>query len=125
LLDAELFLDADAIWTMLEMIEADVLIMAKGSFSYVAALISDGIKLCEPCGEPWNSGWNVLQMAPSTVLPSSISYSIFYPKMRKQAFVLPRFGRVSNCHRFLGRSANVGGGHGLFRIRRNVIEFEF
>jgi hypothetical protein len=47
-----LFLDADAIWTMQELIEADVFIMAKGSFSYYAALISDGIKIFEPYDEP-------------------------------------------------------------------------
>jgi hypothetical protein len=43
----EFFLDADAVWTMQEMIEADVLIMAKGCFSYCAGLISDGIKIYE------------------------------------------------------------------------------
>jgi hypothetical protein len=47
LLDVELFLDIDAVWTMQELIEADVLIMAKGCFSYCAGLISDGIKICE------------------------------------------------------------------------------
>lgn len=45
---AELFLDADALWTMQELIEADILIMAKGCFSYYAALISDGITIFEP-----------------------------------------------------------------------------
>lgn len=45
---AELFLDADALWTIQELIEADILIMAKGCFSYYAALISDGIKIFEP-----------------------------------------------------------------------------
>lgn len=45
---AELFLNADALWTMQELIEADILIMAKGCFSYYAALISDGIKIFEP-----------------------------------------------------------------------------
>ena len=44
----ELFLDADAVWTMQELIEADILIMAKGCFSYYAALISDGIRIFEP-----------------------------------------------------------------------------
>jgi hypothetical protein len=48
LIGAELFLDADALWTMQELIEADILIMAKGCFSYFAALISDGIKIFEP-----------------------------------------------------------------------------
>ncbi|MFZ1973381.1 MAG: hypothetical protein WAU89_11085 [Candidatus Acidiferrales bacterium] len=48
LLGVELFLDVDAVWTMQELIEADILIMAKGCFSYYAALISDGIKIFEP-----------------------------------------------------------------------------
>jgi hypothetical protein len=33
---------------MMELIEADILLMAKGCFSYYAALISDGIKIFEP-----------------------------------------------------------------------------
>ena len=45
---AEFFLNADPLWTMQELIEADVLIMAKGTFSYVAAVLSDGIKLYDP-----------------------------------------------------------------------------
>ena len=44
----EFFLDVDAVWAMQELIEADVLIMAKGYFSYHAGLISDGIKIFEP-----------------------------------------------------------------------------
>jgi hypothetical protein len=44
----EFFLNVDAVWTMQELIEADVLILAKGCFSYCAALISDGIKIFEP-----------------------------------------------------------------------------
>jgi len=44
----EFFLDVDAIWTMEELIEADILVMAKGCFSYCAALISDGIKIFMP-----------------------------------------------------------------------------
>lgn len=48
LIGAELSLDADSLWTMKELIEADILIMAKGCFSYYAALISDGIKIFEP-----------------------------------------------------------------------------
>jgi hypothetical protein len=43
----DFFLDIDAVWTMQELIEADVLIMGKGCFSYCAGLISDGIKICE------------------------------------------------------------------------------
>ena len=54
---AELFLDADAIWSMQQLIEADILIMSKSSFSYVAALISDGIKLYEPFWHSPLSPW--------------------------------------------------------------------
>jgi hypothetical protein len=48
LLGAELYVDADAIWTIQELIEADILVMAKGCFSAYAALVSDGIRLFEP-----------------------------------------------------------------------------
>jgi hypothetical protein len=41
-------LDADPLWTMQELIEADILIMSKSSFSYYAGIISDGIKIFEP-----------------------------------------------------------------------------
>jgi hypothetical protein len=41
----ELFLDADPLWTLEELIEADILIMAKGCFSRYASLISDGVKI--------------------------------------------------------------------------------
>ncbi len=56
-LDANLCLNYDAVLTMRQLIEADILIMSKGSFSYVAALLSEGIKLYEPFWhsplEPW------------------------------------------------------------------------
>jgi hypothetical protein len=58
--EVELFLNVDAIWTMQELIEADVLIMAKGCFSYYAALISDGIRIFEPeklAGDDLLPGW--------------------------------------------------------------------
>lgn len=61
-LEVELFLDADPLWTMRELIEADILVMAKSSFSYYAAIISDGIKLYEPCDRlPPLNGWLVRQ----------------------------------------------------------------
>jgi hypothetical protein len=46
--NVEFFLDVDAIWTMEELIEADILVMAKCCFSYYAALICDGIKIGDP-----------------------------------------------------------------------------
>ena len=55
--DAELSLNADPVWTMRELIEADVLVMAKSTFSYVAALISDSVKIYEPCGYEALDGW--------------------------------------------------------------------
>jgi hypothetical protein len=51
-LGAESFLGADPVWTMQELIEADILIMAKSCFSYYAGLISDGIKIFESDGWP-------------------------------------------------------------------------
>jgi hypothetical protein len=48
LLGAELYINVDAIRTMRELIEADILIMGKGCFSGYAALISDGIRIFEP-----------------------------------------------------------------------------
>lgn len=53
----DLCLDVDAVWTMQQLITADVLVMSKSSFSYVAALISDGIKLYEPFWHPPLRSW--------------------------------------------------------------------
>ncbi len=47
-LKAELCLNRDVAWTMREMVESDILIMGKGWFSYVAAVISDGVCLYDP-----------------------------------------------------------------------------
>lgn len=49
---AELLLDADPIRTLEELVEADVLISSRGSFSYVAGLLCDGIVICEPFFPP-------------------------------------------------------------------------
>lgn len=46
-LGVELLISFDPLSTMRELIEADILVMGKGHFSYVAAIISDGIVLCE------------------------------------------------------------------------------
>jgi hypothetical protein len=43
--ESELFLDADPVWSMREMIEADILVTTRGTFSYVTALLCDGIIL--------------------------------------------------------------------------------
>ncbi|HWH58609.1 MAG TPA: hypothetical protein VN682_13335 [Terriglobales bacterium] len=68
-LGVKLFLNVDAVWTMKELINADVLIMAKGCFSYCAGLISDGIKLFEPNPLPDHNaaspGWKWRSVAPA------------------------------------------------------------
>jgi hypothetical protein len=51
-LGAEFFLDVDPVWTMEELVEADILIVAKSCFSFYAGLVSGGIKIFEPCSFP-------------------------------------------------------------------------
>ncbi len=53
----DLKLDMDALETMRAMIEADVLIMAKSSFSYVSALLNAGTVIYEPTFNPPLSAW--------------------------------------------------------------------
>jgi hypothetical protein len=52
-MDAEFFFNTDPIWTMQELVEIDVLIVAKSYFSIYAGLISDGIKIFEPEPGRW------------------------------------------------------------------------
>ncbi len=49
---AELLIDADPIRSLEELIEADVLLSSRGSFSYVAGVLCDGIVICEPFYPP-------------------------------------------------------------------------
>lgn len=44
----ELSLDAEALWTLRQLMEADVLVMSKSSFSFISALANVGVKLYEP-----------------------------------------------------------------------------
>lgn len=46
--DVEFYLDRPAIWTFHQLVEADVLIMARSSFSFVAGVLCEGIKLYDP-----------------------------------------------------------------------------
>lgn len=55
----DLYLDADAIWTMEKLVASDILIMSKSSFSYVAALTNGGVKIYEPTFNPPLSSWIV------------------------------------------------------------------
>jgi hypothetical protein len=69
-LGVEFFLDTDAIWTMQELIEADILIMARGFFSYCAALICDGIKIFQPqeislIGKQFLPSWAWMYLSPA------------------------------------------------------------
>lgn len=76
-LGARFFLNANAIWTMQELIEADVLIMARGNFSYYAGMISDGIKIYEPHIVKLPSGAMRLPNAGTPAMPLAWSSSIF------------------------------------------------
>jgi hypothetical protein len=58
-LGVELCLDADPVWTMQELVEADILITAKSTFSYMAALLSDGIIMSEADPYPPLDSWLV------------------------------------------------------------------
>lgn len=49
---AELLLDGDPIRSLEELIEADVLLSSRGSFSYVAGVLCNGIVICEPFYPP-------------------------------------------------------------------------
>lgn len=55
----ELFLDTDATWTMGKLAEADILVMAKSSFSYISAILNEGVKFYEPMFDPPMSSWIV------------------------------------------------------------------
>lgn len=49
-------LDTDPVWSMREMIEADILVTTRGTFSYVTGLLCDGIILADAQDSP-ASGW--------------------------------------------------------------------
>jgi hypothetical protein len=70
--EVEFYLNVDALWTMQELIEADMLVMAKGCFSFCAALISDGIKLFQPIAPSGNDflpswKWRSAPLAPDWI----------------------------------------------------------
>ena len=44
---------------LLHLVEADVLVMAKSSFSYIAAILNAGVKIYEPNFDPPQSTWVV------------------------------------------------------------------
>jgi hypothetical protein len=69
-LGAQLCLDVDPVWTMRQLVEADILVMSKSSFSYVAALISDGIKLYEPFWHSPLGSWIARDSAGGFDLPA-------------------------------------------------------
>ena len=46
-LGVQFFLNADPIWTFQELVEADILVVAKSCFSHCAGFMSDGIKIFE------------------------------------------------------------------------------
>lgn len=88
----ELFLDADALWTMQELIEADILIMAKGCFSFCAALISDGIKIFEPealSGDDFLPSWKWRSLSPTeSWVPSRADGSFDHTLFERQLLLV-------------------------------------
>jgi len=58
---ANLRLDADVFETFYNLVQADILIMAKSSFSYCAALLSRGIIIYEPFWHPPLNDWFILK----------------------------------------------------------------
>lgn len=54
--EGALFLDADPVWSMREMIDADLLVTTRGSFSHVTGLLCDGIVLADGSFPPLQ-GW--------------------------------------------------------------------
>ena len=52
-----LCLDADPLWTMRELVEADLLVTTAGTFSYVAGLLCDGAVLADPRQFPLQPDW--------------------------------------------------------------------
>lgn len=51
-LEPQFMLDMDSLASFSQLVEADILIMAKGAFSYVAGMLSEGITLVEPHYRP-------------------------------------------------------------------------
>lgn len=54
--ESRLFLDADPLWSMREMIEADLLVTTRGTFGHVTGLLCDGIVLADGVFAP-QRGW--------------------------------------------------------------------
>jgi hypothetical protein len=101
-LGVEFFLDADPIWTMQELIEADVLIMANGFFSYYAALISDGIRIFQSQAIPSGTrqpGWEVMRTCPMDEwLPRQADGSIDLAAFERQLFLLMEAKTAQRTH---------------------------
>lgn len=68
----EWHLDTDPLHTLRQMIDADILVMSKSSYSYVAALLSDGIKIFEPCPIPPLDGW-IMRSADGSFDPAELT----------------------------------------------------
>lgn len=58
-LGCELLLDAPALSTFDALVESDVLLMGRSSFSFTAALLNEGVKIYDPFDRPAVPGWLV------------------------------------------------------------------
>jgi hypothetical protein len=90
-LGVELSLNVDAVWTIQELIKSDILIMAKGCFSYCAGLISCGIKIFEPDPLPDDTdlpSWKWRALAPEENWIACKADGSFDPRVLEHQLVL-------------------------------------
>lgn len=82
---AELYLDEDLFLTFHHMVMADVLVMAKSSLSYTAAMLSDGVKIYEPFFFPPLDGWLVRNILLSEEQMKTLDRRIDHGQWRRTA----------------------------------------
>ena len=63
--DVDLYLNGNPVEAIRRLIQADILVLAKSSFSHVAGIVSEGIKIYEPSQYAPMSDWIVLDEASS------------------------------------------------------------
>lgn len=74
-LGCTLHLDTDALDTLRGLIESDILVMSKSSFSYVAALYNDGVVIYEPTFNPPLDSW-LIKAPDGSVDPGAVADQI-------------------------------------------------
>ena len=80
----ELCLNLPALETFQELVAADVLVMARSCFSFVAALLGEGVKLYDPFEQAPLSEWIRLDPATGTFDAARFRLALNDPKQRPQ-----------------------------------------